>query len=320
MNSRSKIGVFLKGGLGNQLFQIAAGLYSSEGEPIDIFSDFTEPRKTNSVADALYFKWPQEVHVNETKSNKFERKTLALSLKYALEVKPTTLEKILLRFIKTFSDLLFSLRFKEPTNIFSGEGVGFCKIRLKPGRNLLNGYFQAHQYPSDRAVSAQLRNLRLLQQSESLNWWIEKAKAERPIIVHLRLGDYKYEKGIGVLPPSYFEKALVNIQAKESSKNIWIFTDEIALVDQFITLPSVFSVRVIGDNGLNPAETLELMRYGSAYVIANSTFSWWAAFLSYQTGCTTIMPTPWFQNMPSPIGIKPRDWIEVEIHKLNEVE
>jgi hypothetical protein len=86
-------------------------------------------------------------------------------------------------------------------------------------------------------------------------------------------------------------------------------------VNEFISLPPTFNVSVIGENGLNPAETLELMRHGSAYVIANSTFSWWAAFLSYQSGCTKIMPAPWFQNMPSPIGIKPQDWIEIEFLK-----
>jgi len=320
MKSKVKVGVLLKGGLGNQLFQIAAGLHSSKGEPIEIFSDFTLPRKTKGLADALYFEWPQQVYINHAKSNKLERKSLALSLNQALTIKPTIVKKLSIQFVKLLTDFVFTLKFKERTNILSGEGVGFCTINLKPKRNLLNGYFQGHQFPSHPAVSTLIKEIKLQEVSESLNWWIEKAKAENPVIVHLRLGDYKYEGGIGVLPPSYFEKALKNVDLRESSKNIWIFTDEVESVRNYISPPATFSVRIIGENGLNPAETLELMRYGSAYVIANSTFSWWAAFLSYQSGCTTIMPTPWFQNMPSPIGIKPRDWIEVEILKLNEVE
>lgn len=320
MNSKAKIGVLLKGGLGNQLFQIAAGLHSIGGEQIEIFPNFTEPRKTNGVADALYFKWPKQVLVNDTTSNRFEKKVLALNLKFALKVNPTFIDRFSNQFVKIFTNFLFSLRFKEHTNIFSGEGVGFCGISLKPHRNLLNGYFQAHQFPTHHTVSEQLKKITLQQFSESLNWWIEKAKAERPVIVHLRLGDYKQEKGIGVLPPIYFERALMYLQGKEFSKKIWIFTDEVDLVHKFITPPAIFSVRIIGENGLNPAETLELMRYGSAYVIANSTFSWWAAFLSYQTGCTTIMPSPWFQNMPSPAGIKPQDWIEVEILTHKEAD
>jgi hypothetical protein len=96
------------------------------------------------------------------------------------------------------------------------------------------------------------------------------------------------------------------------SRNVWVFSDEPTEVNQYIKLPLGYGMRVVGDNGLNPAETLELMRHGSAYVIANSTFSWWAAFLSYERGCPTIMPAPWFQNMPSPEGIKPENWIEIE--------
>jgi hypothetical protein len=118
-----------------------------------------------------------------------------------------------------------------------------------------------------------------------------------------------------VLTPAYYKTALQELESKSASKNIWIFTDELESVNEFISLPPTFNVSVIGENGLNPAETLELMRHGSAYVIANSTFSWWAAFLSYQSGCTKIMPAPWFQNMPSPIGIKPQDWIEIEFLK-----
>jgi hypothetical protein len=99
------------------------------------------------------------------------------------------------------------------------------------------------------------------------------------------------------------------------SKNIWIFTDEAESVSEFVSPSPNFRVSIIGEIGLNSAETLELMRYGSGYVIANSTFSWWAAFLSYQSKCTTIMPTPWFQKKSSPIGIKPHDWTEIEFLK-----
>ncbi len=312
MKKKVKTGVLLKGGLGNQLFQIAAGLYSSKGEPLEVFTNFTQPRQTAGKPDALFFKWPDEVVVNERRSNKFDRKALALNLNQALGNKLFAVNDLAVQFVKALTDFIFSLKFRERTYVFSGVGSGFCTIDLKPGQNLLNGYFQAHQFPFHPEVFPLMREMRLKQTSPALKRLIEKAEIEKPVIVHLRLGDYKNESGIGLLPPNYYKKALRELESRETSKNIWIFTDEVESVDKFITPSSLFSVSVIGQNNLNPAETLELMRHGSSYVIANSTFSWWAAFLSYQTGCTTIMPSPWFQNMPSPVGIKPQDWIEVE--------
>jgi hypothetical protein len=316
MKSVAKVSVLLKGGLGNQLFQIAAGLYSSRGETFEILSDFTMPRKTDGIADALHFEWPKQVLVNEVTSNKLERKVLALSLNRALKIKSTLGNNFSIQLVNMLTEFVLTLKFRERTNVLSGRGVGFCAISLKPRHNLLNGYFQAHQFSSHPGVFPILKEIRLKQSSLALTRLIERARTENPVIVHLRLGDYKNEGGIGLLPPAYFEMALRIMESQKTSRNLWIFTDEVESVDRYISPPSRFSVSIIGENGLNPAETLELMRHGSAYVIANSTFSWWGAFLSYQSGCTTIMPSPWFQNMPSPIGIKPQDWIEVEILKL----
>jgi len=313
-NSR-RTGVLLKGGLGNQLFQIAAGIYSSNGETIHLFSKFTLPRETNGCADLLYFKLPPEILENSARSTKFERRVLALNLKLALLQNERISNYLFRVMVGIVSNFIFSLRFKTYTRIYSGVGVGFCGINLKPGHTLLNGYFQAHQYAFESETYKKMQSIQIINQSKQLTDWIDLANLERPIIVHLRLNDYKLEKSIGILSSKYYDEALTKMLEMAKSRNIWIFSDEPTEVNQYVKPPRDYRIRVIGDNGLNPAETLELMRYGSAYVIANSTFSWWAAFLSYERRCPTIMPAPWFQNMPSPIGIKPQNWIEIEYLK-----
>jgi len=307
-----RTGVFLKGGLGNQLFQIAAGIYSSKGKNVYLFSKFTLPRETNGKADSLYFKLPPEVSENSTDSTKFERRILALNLRLALS-KNKRIKNVLFRIIVGItSDFIFSLRFKTFARTFSGWGTGFCEINLKQRFILLNGYFQAHQYAFESETYKKMQSIQIINHSKQLKDWINFANVERPVIVHLRLSDYKLEKDIGVLPSKYYDLALAQILQMAQSRNVWVFSDEPTEVNQYIKLPLGYGMRVVGDNGLNPAETLELMRHGSAYVVANSTFSWWAAFLSYERGCPTIMPAPWFQNMPSPEGIKPENWIEIE--------
>ena len=315
MRKKRRFGVLLKGGLGNQLFQIAAGINSANGESVEILSKFTLPRETNGTADALYFKFPDEIVENPIRSSRIERKGLAISLRLALSQKSSVYFLLLQKSVSLANDLLFSMKFKGIAHVNSGVGTGFCKIVPKPGLNLLNGYFQAHQFLLDGDTFRKMQRIEIIEKSESLICWINLAKIERPLIIHLRLGDYKNEKGIGLLPRGYYDDAFKLLGKKTTSRNLWIFTEEPESVDQFVNPPSGFNVKVVGEIGLNPAETLELMRYGSAYVIANSTFSWWAAFLSYESGCTTIMPSPWFQHMPSPDGIKPQNWKEIEYLK-----
>jgi len=319
MTSSHKVGVLLKGGLGNQLFQIAAALYASEGSPIEIFNNYTLPRKTNGLCDALYFKIPNEVIHNSKPSSRIEKKLLSMSLSRALLSRVHNRDLILSRLITLINSLFFSIKFKERTSVISGEGTGFCQIRLVAGRNLLNGYFQAHQFAFEPTVSKKLQEIRLTSYSSALDSWIKKAKNDKPVIVHLRLGDYKVEYGIGVLPGAYYQDALSQLAEKVGSKNLWVFTNEPESVEAFVEPHPFFDMKVVGDIGLNPAETLELMRFGSAYVIANSTFSWWGAFLAYDRDCIKIMPKPWFQQLPSPSGINPKNWIEIEyLSKENE--
>jgi hypothetical protein len=56
-------------------------------------------------------------------------------------------------------------------------------------------------------------------------------------------------------------------------------------------------------------ETLELMRNGKGYVLSNSSFSWWAAVLTYGDMPLVISPTPWFQKKTEPVDLIPHDWL-----------
>lgn len=309
---QKKVAVLLKGGLGNQLFQIAAGLYASKSASIEIFCKFTIPRETYGKTDALYFKWPEGVIQNTTPSSRLEKKLLALSLTQALSIRKVNRYFYMNRFIAVLNSLYFSIKFKERTHVISGEETGFTEIYLRPGRNLLNGYFQAHQYASEPQVLSKLSNIEIEHPTQELERWISKAKKEKPVVVHLRLGDYKHEHGIGVLPKSYYQEALNRLVEKVESRNLWVFTNEPESVNLYIDPSPYFEMQVIGEVGLNPAETLELMRFGSSYVIANSTFSWWGAFLAYDGESIKIMPKPWFRQLPSPSGISPENWIEIE--------
>jgi len=53
------------------------------------------------------------------------------------------------------------------------------------------------------------------------------------------------------------------------------------------------------------------MRFGKGYIIANSTFSWWGARLSYEEEPDVIVPKPWFAQAEVPIDLIPSNWEEL---------
>ena len=152
-------------------------------------------------------------------------------------------------------------------------------------------------------MSINLKNLK----PEFVNL-VELARVEKPILVHVRLGDYVSIDSFGIPNKKYYENAITYILENSQLKTIWLFSNEPEKALNFLPESSKKQIRVISDSGWTPAETLELMRHCHAYVIANSTFSWWGAYLSYNQKSLRVGPTPWFKGEASPKDIIPESW------------
>jgi hypothetical protein len=68
-------------------------------------------------------------------------------------------------------------------------------------------------------------------------------------------------------------------------------------------------VRFMDSANDTPLETLEKMRLGAGYVLANSTLGWWGAYLSYNSNAQVISPNPWFKKLVEPNNLIPHNWI-----------
>ena len=155
-------------------------------------------------------------------------------------------------------------------------------------------------------------SLRILKPSRNLLDFKELAAKEKPLIVHVRLGDYIGIDSFGIPSKVYYEEAL-SLQSKNSRFNkIWLFSNEPEDALEFI--PKIYQdiVRVVPEIGNSSSETLELMRHGVGYVIGNSTYSWWGAFLSYTDSPLVVAPSPWFKGEPSPHELIPPNWLQIE--------
>jgi hypothetical protein len=195
---------------------------------------------------------------------------------------------------------------------YNSKAVGYDFIAERTYRNRYRGYFQSYIY------AAELRGKipgGLLSVRESTPWlveYIKNAVAAKPIMMHIRRGDYfKVQSEFGILSEDYYKNALSILRNAGSTSPVWVFTDSPDLINQeFIDKLDCDSRIVIPPSESTPIESLSLMQYGSANIISNSTFSWWPAFLS-KSSTQTICPSKWFINMETPQKLLPENWTQI---------
>jgi hypothetical protein len=111
---------------------------------------------------------------------------------------------------------------------------------------------------------------------------------------------------MGVLDVAYFKKAIAKIRVSRPDVEVWVFSDEPRVAYALLRASGITHLREIPE--FPPGETMELMRYGSAYVISNSTFSWWGAVLKYDKSAAVWAPRPWFKSQRSPEALYDENW------------
>jgi hypothetical protein len=138
-------------------------------------------------------------------------------------------------------------------------------------------------------------------------------KTTESVSVHVRRTDYLWaSNGTPALDISYHRASMVKIQQMISSPQWFIFSDDIKWCRrEFCDLKNVVFVE---GNENNPWLDIQLMAACRHHVIANSTFSWWGAYLGEDTG-VTLYPAPWFRGRGSslelPSTARAGNWIAV---------
>jgi hypothetical protein len=132
--------------------------------------------------------------------------------------------------------------------------------------------------------------------------------------VHIRRGDFLNEKITayhGVLSAFYFEKAIGLIREKIPSASIYFFSDDIEWVKQNLAVDknSVFVSSFITRSAI---EDFYLMTKCKHNIIANSSFSWWPAWLNNNPDKIVVAPKKWFADSSiNTNDLIPQDWIRI---------
>lgn len=133
------------------------------------------------------------------------------------------------------------------------------------------------------------------------------------VAVHIRRGDYVTDSGanylMGVLPIGYYRQAINYIKQKISKPSFYFFSDDLDWVKNNIqTDAPVYYV-----DGNTDFVDLDLMRHCKNNIIANSTFSWWAAFLNRNIDKIIIAPNQWSprEDVNRNIHLQFPSWIKI---------
>ena len=299
----------LMGGLGNQLFQLAAGLSYSQDVTVLVDKLGNPRRNETGEPEVASFTLPDSVKIESyTSATLISRKLINFGIRLGARI-PRRNWKI--KIYEILVNLVSPYYAKEGIGINLSTGTGFDS-EFKVSRNRLNiGYFQAVDFCKKDQVFQKLMSLKIAKPSNQFCVLEKIASEAKPIIVHVRLGDYLKEESFGIPSKRYYRQGIHRLNKSREETPIWLFSNDPGEAIKLI--PSIYLGRVfmVPSQGLSSAETLELMRLGCAYVIANSTFSWWGAMLSYNKEPEVVIPTPWFKSGITPNTIYPDPWTQI---------
>jgi len=295
--------VVLNGGLGNQLFQLAVALYN--GSDVSLVLNMGKVRTfKEGLPDLLAYRLPPRVRsIRVLGQRSLTRLSNHLLFRGASQHDLVGFRRLLPDCLR----LALNAQAIRCSEVVVGQGFGSCEVPTRAGTSLLIGFFQTYRWANRPDVFAELHALSLLEPND-LGSWRERAEAERPLVVHVRLTDYK-DVNFGIPSVNYYASAIREALATESGYgSIWLFSDALDEARAFLPAELDLPLRIVDTTGQSPAFTLEIMRLGRGYVIANSSFSWWGAFLTRHQGARVIAPTPWFSGCESPQDITPLSW------------
>lgn len=129
------------------------------------------------------------------------------------------------------------------------------------------------------------------------------------VSIHIRRGDYVGNNHHGLCDLEYYYKALHHIKTKISTPHFFIFSDDIEWAKDNL---QIGDATFVSNGDISEVEELILMSTCSHNIIANSTFSWWAAYLNKNPHKIIIAPKQWTKSQSSDtLEILPKGWIQL---------
>ena len=160
----------------------------------------------------------------------------------------------------------------------------------------LDGYWQSEKYFKDN--EEEIRNV--FEIDEFINYVVP----DNSISLHIRRGDYLNSNGYHPIQTmEYYKKALNKVGDYDK---LFILSDDITWCKENVIFDNVVFVE-----GQSEIQDMKVMSLCDHNIIANSSFSWWGAWLNDNPNKKVIAPSKWFGNEPklNTSDIIPKEWI-----------
>lgn len=276
------------GGLGNQLFQYAA-------------------------ARSLALKKGTGLNIDTSFYDHFDQDTPRLYLLELFNVAVASYEPADSGYFRTvklnkfFRQLSFYKRLYFNRYYFEAGMAFYSKFNQLPDGVWLSGYFESDQYFKDYADI--IRREITLKEDFPVDPVITSSES---VFVHVRRGDYlltQYKNFHSLCPLDYYKRAIALMREQVANPKFFIFSDDIVWTKANL---DVADAVYVSGTGLKDYQELITMSRCQHAIIADSTFSWWGAWLIKNPNKVVIAPQRWFvsdkDNRPE---LTPPEWIRL---------
>lgn len=281
--------VQVNGGLGNQLFQYSTAKALSIKKNALLLLDMSWFDQTGKKDGLHYFSIPDKIASNSELKPFYER---GLLTKAVQRLKPSTKREIYREKFFHFDPDLF----KVNDTVF------------------LKGIWQSEKYFIDHEDALR----QVLTIKEEYVGHLSSIKSElqstNSISIHVRRGDYLTAVALDVLglqEKDYYKSAWSAITSKVTNAQAYFFSDDTKYVEEELMplIPGKILSRPEPDNYI---EDFYLMSQCKHNIIANSSFSWWAAWLNNNPDKWVVAPKKWFNNGPKDTqDLIPHSWLRI---------
>ncbi len=189
----------------------------------------------------------------------------------------------------------------------------FDESKLELGPDVyLDGYWQSPKYFAgyEDVIKADFTIKALL--SESVESLKKEISSTDSVCVHIRRGDYVGNKHHEVVGLPYYEQALALLQSKVQVSAVYVFSDDIEWCKANLRfgIETVFvGDEYVGDRSIGH---FALMSSCKHFIIPNSSFSWWAAYLAVSADKIVIAPKMWFTDSSiNTSDVTPDTWTRI---------
>jgi hypothetical protein len=285
----------LFGGIGNQMFQYACA-----------FSLATK-LKRELLIDYSFYKTFRIYHPMSDLSNFFNIGEINNNF---VNTKINLISKSILyqKFIVKFPYFNFFNKYIVNESNFNFENIKKSKIVY------LLGYFQKEFFFNKKNISKKFN----LNFNEGIDQGLKKKILQsNSVSIHIRRGDYLskklFEKDI-TLPVNYYKISIDYIKKKIPNPIFFIFSDDIMWVKNILKKELPF-IHIVDNSKYKNSPKIDffLMSICKHNIIANSTYSWWAAWLNKNKSKIIIAPSDWKDKSPilkNNIQI-PKSWVRL---------